>query len=114
MARKTRSDATVGSIEKKLGVAPGTIRNPDGTDARSDKKLGTLRKEAAAATGKKKPLKKVTAKKPTAKKSIKVKITSASTPDQKSASRRKVKSSAKTSAALVKKVAAAINKTKAK
>ena len=45
MARKVRSDITVGTLEKKLGVKPGTIRNPDGTDARSDKRLGTLRKE---------------------------------------------------------------------
>ena len=46
MARKIRSDITVGSLEKKLGVSPGTFRNPNGRDTRSDKKLGTLRKEA--------------------------------------------------------------------
>ena len=46
MARKTRSDITVGNLEKKLGVRPGTIRNPDGRDTRSDKKLGTIRKES--------------------------------------------------------------------
>jgi hypothetical protein len=45
MVRKTRADIRVGNLEKKLGVAKGTIRNPDGSDARSDKKLGTLRKE---------------------------------------------------------------------
>jgi hypothetical protein len=45
MARKPRADIRVGKLEKKLGVPPGTIRNPDGSDARSDKKLGTLRKE---------------------------------------------------------------------
>ena len=45
MARKIRSDCTVGSLEKKLGVAPGTFRNKNGRDTRSDKKLGTLRKE---------------------------------------------------------------------
>jgi hypothetical protein len=45
MARKVRSDITVGTLEKRLGVKPGTIRNPNGTDARSDKQLGTLRKE---------------------------------------------------------------------
>lgn len=45
MARKIRSDITVGSLEKKLGVLPGTFRNPDGRDTRSDKMLGTLRKE---------------------------------------------------------------------
>ncbi|GAB3335872.1 hypothetical protein GCM10027299_45290 [Larkinella ripae] len=40
--RKTRSDIQIGNLEKKQGLAPGTIRNPDGTDARSDKELGTL------------------------------------------------------------------------
>lgn len=46
-SRKIRSDIKVGTLEKKLGLAPGAIRNPDGTDARSDKKLGTLRIEFA-------------------------------------------------------------------
>ena len=45
MERQVRSDTTVGSLERKLGVKPGTIRNSDGRDTRSDKKLGTLRKE---------------------------------------------------------------------
>jgi len=45
MPRQTRSDIQVGNLEKKLGVPPGTIRNPDGRDTRSDKKLGTIRKE---------------------------------------------------------------------
>ena len=45
MARRIRSDIRVGSLEKKLGVKPGTIRNSDGRDRRSDKKLATLRKE---------------------------------------------------------------------
>ena len=40
-----RSDIKIGNLEKKLGLMPGTIRNPDGTDARSDKRLGTLRQE---------------------------------------------------------------------
>ena len=40
-----RSDIKIGNLEKKLGLAKGAIRNPDGTDARSDKRLGTLRKE---------------------------------------------------------------------
>lgn len=43
--RKTRSDCTVGAFEKKVGVPAGTMRNPDGTDSRSDKKIGTVRKE---------------------------------------------------------------------
>jgi len=45
MARKDRSDQTVGSHEKKHGLPNGTIRNPDGRDTRSDKKIGTIRKE---------------------------------------------------------------------
>lgn len=46
MARKTRSDCTVGTFEKKHGLPPGTIRNSDGRDTRSDKKIGTIRREA--------------------------------------------------------------------
>ena len=44
--RKTRSDCTVGTFEKKNDLPPGTIRNKDGRDTRSDKKIGTIRKEA--------------------------------------------------------------------
>ena len=43
--RKTRSDCTVGTFEKTRGLPPGTIRNPSGRDTRSDKKIGTIRKE---------------------------------------------------------------------
>ena len=43
--RKTRSDCTVGSFEKTRGLPFGTIRNKDGRDTRSDKKIGTIRKE---------------------------------------------------------------------
>ena len=46
MIRKTRSDCTVGSFEKKHGLPPGTIRNQDGRDTRRDKRIGTIRKEA--------------------------------------------------------------------
>lgn len=46
MARRTRSDCTVGTFEKKNGLPPGTIRNKDGRDTRSDKKIGTIRKES--------------------------------------------------------------------
>lgn len=52
-ARKDRSDMTVKTFEKKHGVPPGTVRNPDGRDTRSDKQLGTIRKEAAKKGGKK-------------------------------------------------------------
>lgn len=45
MSRKTRSDCRVGAFEKKEDLPPGTIRNKDGRDTRSDKKIGTIRKE---------------------------------------------------------------------
>ena len=45
MARQTRSDYTVGTFEKKNGLPPGTIRNKDGRDTRSDKLIGTIRRE---------------------------------------------------------------------
>ena len=44
--RKTRSDCTVGTFEKKRCLPPGTIRNRNGRDTRSDKLIGTIRKEA--------------------------------------------------------------------
>ena len=44
-ARKVRGDMKIGNLERKLGLEPGSIRNPDGSDARSDKKLKTLREE---------------------------------------------------------------------
>lgn len=43
--RKTRSDCCVGSFEKKHWLPPGTIRNSNGRDTHSDKKIGTIRKE---------------------------------------------------------------------
>ncbi len=43
--RKVRSDKQVGNLEKDLGLPPGTIRNKDGRDTRSDKLVGTIRKE---------------------------------------------------------------------
>jgi hypothetical protein len=46
LARKTRSDCTVGTFEKKHGLPSGTIRNQDGRDTRSDKKIGTIRTES--------------------------------------------------------------------
>ena len=45
MARKIRSDCTVGTLEKKLGLGPGAFRNENGRDIRSDKLLRTMRKE---------------------------------------------------------------------
>lgn len=44
-SRKDRSDIQVGNLEKKRKLQPGTIRNTDHTDARSDKELGTLQRE---------------------------------------------------------------------
>ena len=46
MARKDRSDETVGSHEKKHELPPGTIRSRTGRDTRSDKKIETVRKDA--------------------------------------------------------------------
>ena len=43
--RKIRSDCRVGSLERKLGLPSGAIRNPNGKDARSDKKIGNLRRD---------------------------------------------------------------------
>jgi hypothetical protein len=45
MARKDRSDQTVGSHEKKHDLPPDAIRNHEGRDTRSDKKIGTIHKE---------------------------------------------------------------------
>ena len=46
MPRKVRSDCTVGTFEKTRGLPPGTIRNSDGRDTRSDKLIRTIREEA--------------------------------------------------------------------
>ena len=46
--RRTRSDCTVGTFEKKHGLPPGTIRNKNGRDTRSDKKNKTKRKNRLA------------------------------------------------------------------
>lgn len=46
IVRKTRSDCTVGTYEKKYGMPKGTIRNPNGRKARKDKTLGALRKQS--------------------------------------------------------------------
>lgn len=43
--RKTRSDCRVGTFEKKHGLPPGTIRNKNGRDTRSDKKLAPFAKK---------------------------------------------------------------------
>lgn len=43
MQRKIRSDAKIGTIERRLGIS-GLFRNPNGRDTRSDKRLGNYRK----------------------------------------------------------------------
>jgi hypothetical protein len=45
MPRKVRSDKTVGKLEENAGIPNGSIRNKDGKNTRSDKTLGTIRKE---------------------------------------------------------------------
>lgn len=41
------SESTVGDVEKKLNLPPGSFRNKDtNRDTRSDKKLDTCRREA--------------------------------------------------------------------
>ncbi len=51
MARKIRSDCTIGTIEKRIG-APGLFRHENGRDMRSDKQVGTIRREAEKNTKK--------------------------------------------------------------
>ena len=43
MPRKIRSDARIGTIERRLGIS-GLFRNSNGRDTRSDKLLGNFRK----------------------------------------------------------------------
>lgn len=43
--RKVRSDCRVGTFEKTRGIPAGSIRNPNGRDARSDKKISSLRRD---------------------------------------------------------------------
>lgn len=45
VGRRVRSDCTVGAFERKNHLPSGTIRNPNGRDTRSDKKIGTIRRE---------------------------------------------------------------------
>jgi hypothetical protein len=48
VAKKVRGDKLVGNLERDLGLPAGTVRNKNGRDTRSDKKVETIRKEAAA------------------------------------------------------------------
>lgn len=45
--RKVRGDCTVGTFEKKNDLPSGTLRNENGRDTRSDKKIDTIRKEGS-------------------------------------------------------------------
>ena len=51
MTRKTRKDARVDTIERKIekekGLPEGSVKifNPDGKDARGDKRVGRLRED---------------------------------------------------------------------
>lgn len=45
MSRSDRGDCTVGTFERKNNLPPGTIRNSNGRDTRSDKRIATIRKE---------------------------------------------------------------------
>lgn len=42
----TGDDCRVGNFENEYELPPGTIRNQNGRGTRSDKKIGTIRKEA--------------------------------------------------------------------
>lgn len=49
--RDARSDASIGSIEKRIekdyGLSSGSVQinNPDGSNSRSDKEVGNLRRD---------------------------------------------------------------------
>ncbi|MFC1953465.1 hypothetical protein ACFLWR_04980 [Chloroflexota bacterium] len=45
MLRRVRGNKRVDKVERDLGLSTGAIRNKDGRDTRSDKKLGTIGKE---------------------------------------------------------------------
>ena len=46
MTHHTSDECRVGKFEKEYDLPPGTIRNRNGRDTRSDKKIGTIRKES--------------------------------------------------------------------
>lgn len=43
--KRFRPDIRIGTVRKRLGLDKKAIRNPNGTVARADKKLGTLRED---------------------------------------------------------------------
>ena len=46
LTHHTSDECRVGNFETEYDLPPGTIRNHNGRDTRSDKKIGTIRKEA--------------------------------------------------------------------
>jgi hypothetical protein len=44
MLRKVKGNKRIGKVERDLVLSIGAIRNRDGRDTRSDKKLETMRK----------------------------------------------------------------------
>ena len=46
MPRKIRSDATIKTAAKKMGIPEESFRNPDGRKTRKDKLIKTVRKDA--------------------------------------------------------------------
>jgi len=99
-SRKVRSDIQVGNLEKKLGLEPGAIRNPNGKDARSDKTLGALRKDFAKKSGN-------TASSSSQKSTVQ-------SADQQISAKRTVKIHPKASTKITNKVSSAIKKTSKK
>jgi len=119
MARKVRSDIKAGNPEKKSGLEAGAVRNPDGSDARSDKKLKTLREDFAKTQRTKTPGQSDLNGKP--KKTVAVKKAppamaskSVITVDQLIASRRRIKSHPKTPSRLARSVSSALQKSAGK
>ena len=45
--RRVRDDCKVETLERKLGLPDGTIRNKNGRKTRRDKRIGAIRKEAS-------------------------------------------------------------------
>jgi len=50
--RKVRKDCTVGTFERTRGLPPGTVRNTNGRDTRSENLIGTIWKDTDGLTKK--------------------------------------------------------------
>jgi len=53
MARKIRSDCTLKTAAKKIGIPEDVFRNINGRKTRNDKLIGTIRKEFGKSSKKK-------------------------------------------------------------